>query len=185
MKHTEYLKYTFTDEEARDHARALARNNAERTRLEQQKKEIDSSLKAQIEERSSNIGRLSDFINNGYESFGGPVLMRVDTPELPEREYVLDKPAYVDVDGDGGQRWTPAGAKVKRPATPGTTVYVGVGSIYRLVPCTEAAAMAAIEAAQARTPILLELPPGMALAAASDSFDTDSGDEPEDDDVPY
>lgn len=114
------------------------------------------------------------------ESFGGPVLMRVDTPELPEREYVLDKPAYVDVTGDGGEQWTPVGAKVKRPATPGSTVYVGVGSIYRLIPCTEAAALKAIEAAQSRTPILLELPPERTLTAASDADPDDDGEEEED-----
>ena len=39
------------------------------------------------------------------EAYGGAVLFRIDQPQLPEREYVLDEPAYV------GGKWCLAGAK--------------------------------------------------------------------------
>lgn len=74
------------------------------------------------------------------EAYGAAVLFRIDTPELPEREYTLEEPGYV------GGRWAAAGAKVKRAASPGVSVLVGAGSIYRIIPCSEAAAMRAIEA---------------------------------------
>ena len=73
------------------------------------------------------------------EVYGAAVMFRVDAPQLPEREFVLEEPAYVD------GSWTPAGATVKRAAVEGASVLVGVGSIYRIIPCTEAAALKAIE----------------------------------------
>ena len=57
------------------------------------------------------------------EAYGQAVLFRIDTPELPEREYTLKEPEYVD------GRWTLAGAKVRRSATAGVSVLVGAGSI--------------------------------------------------------
>jgi len=95
------------------------------------------------------------------EAYGNAVLFRVDTPELPEREYVLDEPAYVD------SRWTPAGAKVQRSAVPGVSVLIGAGSIYRIVPCSEAAAMKAVETNGRAELKLVELPPDKALGAAA------------------
>lgn len=95
------------------------------------------------------------------EAYGSAVLFRIDTPELPEREYVLTEPAYAQ----NGERssWTPAGAKVRRLASPGVSVLVGAGSIYRIIPCTEAVAMKAIEA-DMRSPLkLVELPPQLAI----------------------
>ena len=93
------------------------------------------------------------------EAYGQAVMFRIDTPELPEREYVLEEPAYVD------SRWTPAGAKVQRAATPGCSVLVGAGSIYRIIPCSEVAALRAIESTQRAELKLIELPPDKALPA--------------------
>lgn len=73
------------------------------------------------------------------EAYGSAVLFRIDTPNLPEREYELEEPAYV------GGRWTLKGTKIRRLASPGVSVLVGSGSIYRIIPCSEAAAMKAIE----------------------------------------
>jgi len=100
------------------------------------------------------------------EAYGQAVMFRIDTPELPEREYVLEEPAYVD------SRWTPVGAKVQRAATPGCSVLVGAGSIYRIIPCSEAVALRAIESTQRAELKLIELPPDKALAAG-DSFDSE------------
>lgn len=92
------------------------------------------------------------------EAYGQAVMFRIDTPERPEREYVLTEPAYVE------GRWTAEGAKVQRAANPGCSVLVGAASIYRIIPCSEAAALAAIESTQRAELKLIELPPGKALA---------------------
>lgn len=115
------------------------------------------------------------------EAYGAAVLFRIDTPELPAREYVLQEPAYVDVES-GVRSWTRAGAKVQRPATPGVSVLVGAGSIYRICPCTEAAALRAIEAGVRSELKLIEPPPDRALAAGSDDSEPDDDDRENDDD---
>ena len=110
------------------------------------------------------------------EAYGQAVMFRIDTPERPEREYILEEPAYCE------GRWTPQGAKVRRAACPGLSVLVGAGSIYRIVPCSEAAALKAIESSQRAELKLIELPPEKALAAAADE---ENGDEQEDDEEEY
>ena len=124
------------------------------------------------------------------EAYGTAVLFRIDQPQLPEREYVLQEPAYVE------GKWTLAGAKVKRASSEGCTVLIGSGSIYRIVPCTEDAAMRAIEREVRSELKLVELPPQLALGAgvplgshdgdSEDDDDFDPGDDgdPEDDSLP-
>jgi len=92
------------------------------------------------------------------EAFGSAVLFRVDSPELPEREYTLPRPQFTS-DGNGSREWTPAGAKVKRMAAGASSQLLGPGSIYRLIPCTEETARTAIEELISPPLILLELPP--------------------------
>ena len=86
------------------------------------------------------------------EAYGTAVLFRVDTPELVEREFTLEQPEYVD------GKWTPAGAKVKRPSSPPKTRLIGPGAVYAITPCTEETALKAIENFSRRPLILLELP---------------------------
>ncbi len=83
-------------------------------------------------------------------NFGGASLFRVDTPELPEREYTLTRPEWTD------SEHLPAGSKVKREARPAHSVLVGAASIYRITPCDEAAAREAIERATPRKLIVIE-----------------------------
>ena len=90
------------------------------------------------------------------EAYGQVVMFRVDQPQIPAREYILEKPEYVD------GKWTAAGAKVQRPAIEGCTVLIGAGSIYRIIPCSEAAALKAIESLQRAELKLIEPPPGAA-----------------------
>jgi hypothetical protein len=91
------------------------------------------------------------------EAYGSAVLFRCDTPELPEREYVLESPEYAQ-EGEKGTRWAPAGAKVKRPASPAKSRLIGPGAIYSITPCTELTARAALESVIRRPLILLEMP---------------------------
>ena len=99
------------------------------------------------------------------EAFGPAVLFRVETPELPEREFVLTRPEYADVSANGRQ-WCPIGSKVKRAAVQAKSCLVSPNSIYAVNPCTEEFARAMIERNIERPLILLELPAQPALPAA-------------------
>ena len=99
------------------------------------------------------------------QAFGQAVLFRVDSPELPEREYTLESPEYARHNGTG-ERWCPTGTKVKREASPARSCLVAPSSLYAINPCTEAAAMALIERNRSRPLIALELPEQAALPPA-------------------
>lgn len=81
MKHTEYLEYEFTDTEIAEMARQLARANRTKASLEQQKKEVDSQLKADIEVQNSAINKMSQGITVGREWRTIECLVILDTPE--------------------------------------------------------------------------------------------------------
>ena len=78
----EWLKYSFSDAEQREHARQLARSTRELAQVELQKKEVVSALKARAEAQNSEIARLSEFINNGYEYRNIECEIRYDTPDI-------------------------------------------------------------------------------------------------------
>jgi hypothetical protein len=99
------------------------------------------------------------------QAFGQAVLFRVDTPELPEREYTLESPEYARHNGTG-ERWCPTGTKVKRESSPARSCLVAPSSLYAINPCTEQAAMALIERNKVRPLIALELPEQAALPPA-------------------
>ena len=122
---------------------------------EEQQSSFNGWAKVEVMGHQSHIGYVKT------EAYGAAVLFRIDTPTLPEREYVLEEPAYVD------GKWTGIGAKVSRAERPGCTVLVGAGSIYRIVPCSEAAAMKAIDSDTRAELKLIEPPPTKALAAAA------------------
>jgi len=115
------------------------------------------------------------------EAYGSAVLFRCDTPELPEREYVLESPEYASENG-AGTRWCPAGTKVKRQASPAKSRLIGPGAIYSITPCSEDAARRAIESVIRRPLIVLELPKEAAkqLGEPQDRTFTCCGGNPED-----
>lgn len=96
------------------------------------------------------------------EAYGQAVMFRIDTPELPERDFVLTRPEYAK-SSDGEDEWCPAGSKVKRPAIPPRSRLVAPGSLYAINPCTEEAARTAIEQMVHRSLILVEAPAVKAL----------------------
>lgn len=108
------------------------------------------------------------------ESFGQAVMFRIDTPDLSEREFTLTAPEWCDF--DGGQRWAPAGSKVKRPAVPARTRLVAPGSLYAINPCTEEAARTAIEKTSPRPLIAIEVA-ASALALKPPEYSDDWNDE--------
>jgi hypothetical protein len=98
VKFTEYCKYTFTDAEITDAAKELARAAQQRASLEQRKKEVDSQLKADIEAQNSIVGRLSSYINTGYEYRDIECRVELDTPEVGKKRIVrLDTEEEVKV----------------------------------------------------------------------------------------
>jgi hypothetical protein len=120
------------------------------------------------------------------QAFGSAVLFRIDTPELAEREYVLQRPAYANTVA-ANAKYCPAGSKVRRQAVPARTKLVGPSAIYAMTPCTEATAMMAIERSIEPTLILLELAEQKALAVTwpegvESVDDADPGEDSEQDD---
>jgi hypothetical protein len=112
------------------------------------------------------------------QAFGAAVLFRVDRPEIAEREITLTKSGWVD------NRHCPAGTVVKRPKIKAATVLIGAGSIYRIIPCTEEAALLAIEQNEARPLILVSVPESAQLPAGESkpkAWDEDPDDEEDDD----
>lgn len=109
------------------------------------------------------------------QAFGQAILFRVDTPELPEREFTLTAPEYAELE-IGGRQWCPAGTKVKRPSSPARSCLVAPASLYAINPCSEEAARTAIEHNTPRPLIALEIPAGKALAAAASADDGDDCD---------
>lgn len=117
------------------------------------------------------------------QTFGVASLFRIDTPELPEREYELPRPEYVHLDGN--MRMAPKGAKVRREASPARSKLVGPGAIYAITPCTEETARKAIEELIHRPLILLSLPEAKPLLEAGAVDRAIVGDDDEGDDIPY
>lgn len=114
--------------------------------------------------------------------FGGSAMFRCDVPELPEREFVLTSPEYVEGE------WMAAGTKVKRQGTPARTRLIGPGAVYAMTPCTEEFAREALERSTHRPLIVLDRPAKAAIAAANAEIQEDIdtliafGDDDEDDD---
>ncbi len=100
------------------------------------------------------------------ESYGAASLFRVDTPELPEREFVLTKPEYACIGADEVREWCPAGTKVRREALPARSCLVAPAALYALNPCSEIAAREAIELSAERPLILVERPKRQLQASA-------------------
>jgi hypothetical protein len=117
------------------------------------------------------------------EVYGQAVMFRVDVPSLPERDFVLQEPSWVGP--EGGRTWTRAGAKVQRIATEGHSVLIGAGSIYRILPCSEAAALKAIELSVHSELKLIEPPRDRALAEGASAIGDDELPDDDTDDDPY
>lgn len=82
------MKCEFTDAEITALAKELAAANNTRDELEQQKKQVDSQLKADIEVQNSTIGRLSRLIGSGWEMRNVEVRIELDTPEPGKKRVV-------------------------------------------------------------------------------------------------
>lgn len=72
------------------------------------------------------------------QAFGQAVMFRVDVPPLAERERVTKSYEWI------GDRNVPPGSTVKESDVPGYTKLFGVGAIYAITPCDQAAAEKAV-----------------------------------------
>ena len=95
--------------------------------------------------------------------FGTASMFHLEVPPLEERTRETKRAG-----SDGKGNWLPAGSTVKEEATPGYSKLFGVGAIYAITPCTQEAAMKAVEEIQPRQLMLVSLPPEKALAAAAE-----------------
>jgi hypothetical protein len=93
------------------------------------------------------------FVTTQY--FGTACLFQIDVPELPEREFSLQAPQWIE--HEGRTVLAGEGSKVKRAASVGRSRLVGPGAIYSMTPCTQETAMIAIERMQPRPLMVLEL----------------------------
>jgi hypothetical protein len=93
------------------------------------------------------------FVTTQY--FGTACLFQIDVPELPDREFTLQVPQWLE--HEGRVVMAPEGTKVKRAAASGRSRLVGPGAIYSMTPCSQEAAMIAIERMQPRPLLILEL----------------------------
>ena len=100
------------------------------------------------------------------EVFGTASMFRLDVPALEERQRITKGGCYVEAEKDVS-RWVPAGTTVKYGATQPYTKLFGVGAIYAITPCTQEAALAAVEEIQPRPLTLVSLPGEKAIAAAA------------------
>jgi hypothetical protein len=112
------------------------------------------------------------------EYYGNAAMFRIDVPELPEREWVLERPQRGD-----NYELLPVGTKVKREAVPCRSRLVGPGAVYDMTPCTEEVAKLAIERGLARPLIVVEMPEKPLLAAGAPPPEDDEQDE-DDDELP-
>jgi hypothetical protein len=106
------------------------------------------------------------------QAFGAAVLFRIETPAIPEREYLLERPQTV------GAFWAPVGTKVRREEIPAKTKLVGPSAIYAMTPCTEDTARLAIERLITPPLTLLELAKQNALMPGESPANEE--DQPED-----
>lgn len=101
------------------------------------------------------------------ETYGQAVLFRIDQPTIPGGEEILKRSEWV------GGVFAGPGSVVQRQPIESTSVLVGSGSIYRIVPCDEATAMAAIRSGQRRPLSVVTLVQGNMLKAPDQDFDDD------------
>jgi hypothetical protein len=99
------------------------------------------------------------------EYFGDRAMFRIDIPELPEREIVLKREEYLEVQGK--YRMVPKGSKVQRQAVAARTRLVNPGAVYALNPCTEDAARRVIEELVPRKLAIVELAQDKQLTAGT------------------
>lgn len=105
------------------------------------------------------------------QAFGAAVLFRIDQPSIEGQEETLDRPEWF------GDRYLQPGSIIKREDIPAASVLVGAGSIYRIIPCSEGTALAAIKGGQRRALLIVKAVENAQLSAGNISDEQDPDDE--------
>lgn len=120
------------------------------------------------------------------EAFGQAVLFRVDIPALEPRERVTKAGSYHPKTG----AYLPPGTTVAEDGVAAYTKLFGTGAIYGITPCSQEAAVKAVESMQPR-PLLKVTPPARPALTAARGDGGDDDDDPlgltrddEDDETP-
>lgn len=82
-------------------------------------------------------------------AMGGAAMIRIDVPEIPEREEEYD--AWGDGETCTKKKRTIAG-------TPAFTKFLGISSIFAITPCTKEVAIAAVNQFRSAPVTILEMP---------------------------
>jgi hypothetical protein len=118
--------------------------------------------------------KYAGFVETEY--YGTACMFRCDVPALPERERVTRSGCYVRRElGELVDQnfYAPPGSTVKEPATIAYTKCFGVGALFSMTPCDEAAARRAVEELQPRALMLVSLPAEKAIAAGAEPISRD------------
>lgn len=105
------------------------------------------------------------------EHFGTGALFRIEVPALQEREVILERPQWVEGELAG------VGSKIARSGVEGRTRFIGPGAVYAMNPCTQDAAMKALEAMSTREVKMIELVKPKSLVTITGYEDIPSDDE--------
>lgn len=81
--------------------------------------------------------REAGFVTTQY--FGNAAMFQLDVPELPEREWILERPEWID------NVLAREGSKVKKEATPGRSRLINPSAVYAMNPATEEAVRKALD----------------------------------------
>lgn len=138
--------------------------------MEENQTKFEGWARVEVMGRQCHIGLVTT------QAFGQAVMFRIDSPLIPEREEIISRPKW------SGSKYLPEGSVIKHDAIQATTVLVGAGSIYRIIPCTEEVAIKAI--IETRTPDfqLLRIPDGRQIVAPEEEDDPEGEDESDEDD---
>ncbi len=105
------------------------------------------------------------------QAFGRAVMFRIDQPAVPGAEETLERPQWC------GDTYCGAGSVIKRGDIEAASVLVGAGSIYRIIPCDEAAAMKAIRSSIQPPLMVVRLEMPKQIAGVNDAIDPDYDDD--------
>jgi hypothetical protein len=114
--------------------------------------------------------REAGFVTTQY--YGNAAMFQLDVPELPEREYILERADWV------GNDLVPIGSTVKKEAVAGRSRLINPSAVYALNPCDEAGVRKALETGARREIKLVKLAEGKQLVAAGTEADDYEGEMP-------
>lgn len=118
MKHTEYLKYEFSDDELKDYAKELARENTVAAEAEEQKKAVVAQFTEKVASAKTKISMLSRYINNGYDHRSVDCSIALNDPKAGDKTIYRDDTGEVVKVCAMSEKEMQESLPFERPATP-------------------------------------------------------------------